>query len=295
MFINKGSFYLCDMNYECLICQVKAMEKRMDKYQIPEERRNTLVGELIQSIAKIDLNTSYSPEISRNIIDELEKHSQISDPYKTEKEESNREMLAHYRGFKEMVSQSPDPFDTALRLTIAGNIIDFGPTHKFDVWQTIDRVMNNDFAIDDSQQLRNEITKAKSVLYLGDNCGEVVLDKLFLETIQHPNVVFSVRERAVLNDVTLKEAKEVGISKVARLISNGDHAPSTLLHRVSPEFKAIYDSADLIISKGMGNYEGLMGENDPRLFFLLMIKCPAIGKNIGAQKGDFVIKRCTTN
>lgn len=294
MFTYHSSFYLYSMNYECLICQVKALEKRMDKYEIAEEKRNTLVSELIQSIAGIDLNISYSPDISRNIIEELEKHSPISDPYKTEKEESNQEMLARYDGFKEMVSQAPDPFDTALRLAIAGNIIDFGPTHQFDVWGTIDRVMSSDFAIDDSEQLRDEITKAKSILYLGDNCGEVVLDKLFLETIQHPNVVFSVRERAILNDVTLKEAEEVGIPQVAKLVSNGDHAPSTLLHRVSPEFKTMYDSADLIISKGMGNYEGLMDQNDPRLFFLLMIKCPVIGKKIGAQKGDFVIKRSTS-
>ncbi len=100
----------------------------------------------------------------------------------------------------------------------------------------------------------------------------------------------AVRGKPVLNDVTEKEALEVGINEVATIISNGDDAPSTLLHRVSSEFMEIYQSADLIISKGMGNYEGLMDETDPRIFFLLMVKCPEIGKKIGASNGSFIVK-----
>jgi uncharacterized protein with ATP-grasp and redox domains len=212
-----------------------------------------------------------------------------------EKEKSNRELLNRYDEFKQRVRNSNNPFDTALRLAIAGNIIDFGPTDNFDVEGTIERVFTSDLAIDDSDQLKVEIAKAKTILYLGDNCGEIVLDKLFLETINHPNVVFAVRDKPILNDATKKEAIEVGIPEVARLISNGDDTPSTLLHRVSPEFLEIYKSADLIISKGMGNFEGLMDETDPRLFYLLMIKCPVIGKKVGAQKGAFVVKRCSSN
>ena len=109
-----------------------------------------------------------------------------------------------------------------------------------------------------------------------------MLDKLFLETINHSNVWFAVSEEPILNDATKKEAIEVGIPEFAKLISNGDDASSTLMHRESKEFLDMYNSADLIISKGMGNYEGLMNETDPRLFYLLMIKCPVIGKMIGA-------------
>ena len=141
-----------------------------------------------------------------------------------------------------------------------------------------------------SEQLRQEIKNAETILYLGDNAGEIVMDKLFLETVNHPNVWFAVREQPVLNDVTRREAEDVGIGKFARIISNGDDAPSTLLHRVSNEFRQVYEQADLIISKGMGNYEGLMFGADPRLFFLLMVKCDVIGRKIGALKGDFVVK-----
>ncbi len=282
------------MNYECLICQVKALQKRMDKYEIAEEKRNSLVSQTINTISGIDLDNSYSPEITRNILKTLEKESSISDPYSKEKEQSNKELLARYDEFKKRVENSNNKFDTALRLAIAGNIIDFGPTHKFDVSETIERVLTSDFAIDDSEALKTEIAKANTILYLGDNCGEIVLDKLFLETINHPNVLFAVRDKSILNDATTKEAIEVGIPEVAKLISNGDDAPSTLLHRVNKEFLEIYKSADLIIAKGMGNFEGLMHETDPRLFYLLMIKCQVIGNRIGASKGDFVVKRCAS-
>ncbi|WP_372946733.1 damage-control phosphatase ARMT1 family protein [Mariniphaga sp.] len=279
------------MNYECLICQVKALQQRLEKYEIPEEKRDHVVSEMLKKIAATDLETSFSPEITRNILARLREYSNVEDPYRKEKQEGNRLMLERYGEFREMVHNSKNPFDTALRLAIAGNIIDFGPTNHFDVEGTIEKVLNSAFAIDHSQQLQNEISKAKTILYLGDNCGEMVLDKLFIETINHPNVFFAVREKPVLNDATEKEAREVGIHHVAKIISNGDDAPSTLLHRVSPEFKEIYQKADLIISKGMGNYEGLMFETDPRLFFLLMIKCPVIGRKIGAEKGEFVVKR----
>lgn len=282
------------MNNECLLCQIKALHKRMDQFEVPLEKRPQLIKQLEKYILGIDVENSYSPEITRNILHTLKEYTNIDDPFRKEKQESNRELLARYDEFKSRVENSENPFDTALRLAIAGNIIDFGPGHKFDVTETIERVFTSRLAIDDSAELRAEIKKAKTILYLGDNSGEIVLDKLFLETINHPNVVFAVREKPILNDATKKEAIEVGIPEVARLISNGDDTPSTLLSRVSPKFLEIYKSADLIISKGMGNFEGLMDETDPRLFYLLMIKCHVIGEKVGAKNGSFVVKRCAS-
>ncbi|MCG6188740.1 damage-control phosphatase ARMT1 family protein [Maribellus maritimus] len=279
------------MNYECLICQIKSLPHRFDKYEIPRKDRNAVASELIKKIAGIDLENSYSPEITRDILALLKKKSTVEDPYQKEKEESNFYLQNKYSEFQELLRNSDDPFNLSLRLAIAGNIIDFGPAHQFDVDETIQRVLTTDFAFDHSAQLKIEIEKARTILYLADNSGEIVLDKLFLETINHPNVWFAFRGAPVLNDATCKEVFDIGIDKTAKIISNGDDAPSTLLHRVSHEFKEVYNSADLIISKGMGNYEGLMNESDPRLFFLLMIKCPVIAEKIGAKKGDFVVKQ----
>jgi len=245
----------------------------------------------MKMISEIDLENSYSPVITRNILERLKEHSGVRDPYRMEKQESNVQMLERYSEFKAMVGEAENPFDTALRLAIAGNIIDFGPGNPFDVDRTIEEVLQSDFAIDHSRQLQEEVKKAGTILYLGDNCGELVLDKLFLETLSHPQVWFAVRGEPVLNDVTEQEAREVGINQLAQIISNGDDVPSTLLPRVSRGFKEVYQSADLIISKGMGNYEGLMFEEDPRLFFLMMVKCPVIGLKTGTTKGEFIVKR----
>ena len=279
------------MNYECAICHIKAIHKRMEKFGVAEEKRNQLFSTLIKDLAEVDLEKSYSPEVARNLIESIKDHINITDPYAQEKQQSNSELMAHYDAFKKKIISAENPFETALRLAIAGNIIDFGPGHKFDIWETIDHVFSSTYAIDHSKQLKAEIEKAKTILYLGDNCGEIVLDKLFIETINHPNIYYAVRGKAVLNDATEKEANEVGIPEVAKLLSNGDDTPSTLLHRVSDDFMEIYKSADLIISKGMGNFEGLMDETDPRIFFLMMVKCQVIGNKIGADKGDFVVKR----
>lgn len=283
------------MNNECVTCQIKGLQKRMTKYGVALDKQQNLGIQLEKYISELEAKDCFSPEITRNILFAISEVSNNSDPYKKEKDDSNRELMRRYSEFKKRVEQSDDTIDTALRLAIAGNIIDFGPTHIFDVDGTIERVFTSDLAIDDSAALKAEIKKAKTILYLGDNCGEIVLDKLFLETINHPNVIFAVRDKPILNDATIIEATEVGIPEVAKLISNGDDAPSTLLHRVSAEFLEIYKSADLIISKGMGNFEGLMDETDPRLFYLLMVKCPVIGQKVGAENGDFVVKRCDFN
>ena len=154
---------------------------------------------------------------------------------------------------------------------------------------TVNKVLTSDFAIDDSLLLKNKINESKTILFLGDNAGEIVMDKLFLETIKHPNVYYAVKGNPVMNDATIKDARYVGIDKVVKVISNGYDAPSTILDKCSDEFMDIYDKADLIISKGQGNLEGLLNTHNKKIFFLLMIKCDVIGNYLGVKKGDFVV------
>lgn len=128
------------------------------------------------------------------------------------------------------------------------------------------------------------------VLYIGDNCGEIVFDKLFLKTIAHPNVFFAVREKAVLNDATVDDAKRVGIDQFAQIITTGDDAPGAVWNRTSDEFKHIFEQAGVVISKGQGNLEGLLGV--PRaVYSLLAVKCDVIAERIGAGKGEFVVMK----
>jgi uncharacterized protein with ATP-grasp and redox domains len=228
-------------------------------------------------------------EIQRELQHKLRELTGVVDPYYKEKQQSNHIALKLYSEWKPKVLFSNDPFNLALRLAIAGNIMDYGASQVFDVHKTIKKVLNTDFAIDHSNLLKQRIKDAKRVLYLGDNAGEIVFDKLFIETIMHPNVVFAVKDAPVLNDVTVQDAKDVGMDEVADIVSNGYDASSTLLEKCSKEFLDVYHSADLIISKGQGNLEGLINEKDPRIFFLFMVKCDVIAERVGVEKGSFVV------
>lgn len=230
-----------------------------------------------------------TPEIQRELHHKLRELNGVADPYFEEKQQSNRIALKLYDEWKPKVLASADPFNLALRLAIAGNIMDYGANSTFDVHKTIKKALKTDFAIDHSVLLKQRIEEAKSILYLGDNAGEIVFDKLFIETMKHPHVIFAVKDAPILNDVTLKDAEDVGMNEVADVISNGYDASSTLLEKCSPEFLDVYHSADLIISKGQGNLEGLINEKDPRIFFLFMVKCDMIAEHIGVKKGSFVI------
>ena len=157
-------------------------------------------------------------EIQRVLHHKLRMLTGISDPYLNKKQQSNNVALELYREWKPRLIAAADPFFLALRLAIAGNIMDYGVHWVFDVNKTIDHVLETDFAIDHSVLLKQRIKEAKSILYLGDNAGEIVFDKLFIETIKHPNVTFAVKDGPILNDVTLQDAEDVRIYEVANVI-----------------------------------------------------------------------------
>ncbi len=232
---------------------------------------------------------SLTPEIQRDLNQRFLEMIGIKDPFAEEKRSSNSAALSLYEEWKPRIISDEDPFDMALRLAIAGNIMDYGASGTFDIHSTINKVLATHFAIDHSFRLKRKIEKAGTILYLGDNAGEIVFDKLFIETIGHGNVTYVVRDAPILNDVTINDAKEVGIDNVAEVISSGYDAPSTVLHKSGPQFLERFRSADLIISKGQGNLEGLLYENDPRIFFLLMAKCDVIAETLKVNKGSFLV------
>jgi uncharacterized protein with ATP-grasp and redox domains len=238
-------------------------------------------------MAEIDYEKS-PPELGKELHLLIQRESGNPDPYLEIKQEYNEALFSRYDEFKKRVDTSENPFDTALRFAIAGNIIDFGPGHSIDVDETLDRVLTSDFAMDDSAGLESAIKNAKSILYIGDNAGEIVFDRLFIETINHPNMWFGVRGGPIINDALEADARFVGIDKFAKILSSGDNAPGTILEDTSPEFKRIFAEADLVIAKGQGNYEGLNTTNRD-VFFLLMAKCIEVAKSIGVPLFSFLV------
>ena len=277
-------------DYRCFFCFARAFERLIEKENLSPEEKKCFASDMFGLFNEVKHDFSI-PMISRELHVLLKQHSDNPDPYQEAKKQSNDLVLGMYSNLKNIVFKASNQFETALRLAIAGNIIDYGIGNHFDLQGTIDKVLSSDFALDDSIELKQALSKAKTVLYLGDNCGEMVFDKLFIETMMHPNLIYAVRGAPVINDATLEDAKYVGMDIVADVISNGYDAPSTILEHCSSEFMEVFDRADVIISKGQGNLEGLLGKTDKVVYFLLMVKCEVIADALGVKKGDFVVRR----
>jgi uncharacterized protein with ATP-grasp and redox domains len=216
---------------------------------------------------------------------------QNPDPYHQIKEDYNHMMLELYPEYREMINGSPDSFNAAMRLAIAGNVIDFGSRNQLDVMDTIERVMEAKLAIDDSLLLKDDLEKADTLLYIGDNCGEIVLDKLFLTYVDVSQKYFAVRGRPVINDATFEDAKLTGLEEVARVITTGDDSPGAIWGSASKEFRDTFSKADVVISKGQGNLEGLMDVPHKSTYFLLVTKCDLIANRVGTRTGEFIVKK----
>ncbi|MFO7868516.1 MAG: ARMT1-like domain-containing protein [Bacteroidales bacterium] len=280
-------------DYRCFFCFTRAYERLLEKEPLTQEQKSEFVKKMAQKYQQVSEDFS-APEYSRDLRNIFQTYSNTQDLYVEEKNISNELALSLYPELKKMVTQSDNPKETALRLALAGNVIDFGVHAEYDLEQSIKKGLETPFAIDNSPELFNRISQAKTILYLGDNSGEIVLDKLFLETLQHSNVYFAVRGAPVLNDVTIHDAKYVGIDSVAQVISNGGDVPSTVLSLATPEFLKVFQQADLIISKGQGNLEGLWGTVYDKIFFLSMVKCDVVADAVGVPKGSFVVMKQDT-
>jgi uncharacterized protein with ATP-grasp and redox domains len=188
-----------------------------------------------------------------------------------------------------LVARSDRRVDTALRLSIAGNIIDFGPSRSYDLVETINRVLAQPFAVDDSDTLIARMTRVDRVLILADNAGETVFDRVLIRELPLP-AIYAVKAAPVLNDATVEDARAAGVDQVAQIVSTGSDSPGTILQSCSPEFRAIYDQAGLVLAKGQANYETL-SRAGREVFFLLQTKCPVIARDVGVPVGSIVLKQ----
>jgi uncharacterized protein with ATP-grasp and redox domains len=205
------------------------------------------------------------------------------------KKKSNDEALSLYPKLKRIVNESDDPLRTAIRIAIAGNLIDFGALDDFDIEKTVNDVLHKKFAYDDYPLFVKRLKDAKSILYFADNAGEIVFDKLLIEKIKEMGdykITLVVKAGPIINDATLEDVKYVGLDDLVdeiRYLSNGE----TGYERNSPEVRGWIEEHDLTISKGQGNYEGLSEFHG--IFYMLMVKCPVIAEDINANVGDIVL------
>lgn len=215
------------------------------------------------------------------------------DPYKEAKKKQNELALRYESTLSAQIADMSDPLKAAMMFSAAGNAIDLAPNCPIpDIYKRYMEMISKGFARDDYELFLKKLARSKSLLYLGDNAGEIVWDKLLIEELLenfHLDIIYAVRGFPILNDVTMEDAHFVGLDKVVKVVSNGFDAPGILLDKCSEEFLKHYKNSGLILSKGQGNYESLSGENRP-IFFLLNVKCPVIAEDIHCKVGELVLK-----
>ena len=273
---------------KCIPCIVNQAIKVADMVRI--EDKNDLLKETFRYLSGVDFSKISSPELTGANFSVLKRITGNSDPYKETREKYNKMFLEKVDLFEEEIAKSEDDFTEAVKYAIIGNVIDFNPIHELtesDINEKFEILKKEKLEIDDTGELRKDIDYAKSILYLGDNCGEICLDKILIKKIKKRNpacqIFFATRGTAVVNDSVEEDAYLVGMDEYARIISNGDGSLGTVLTRTSKEFNEIYYSADIIIAKGQANYECLSNENQ-NIYFLLMTKCDVIAKSIGVPE-----------
>lgn len=285
---------------QCISC---LLEKNLKN--IPDSFTNAQKSEYMQGVLKIIGNEALgmsAPEIVGEIREFKENFGEAFD-YCEIKDYFNRFMLSLEKGIEGKIEDSSNPLKTAVKYAMVGNFIDFGAMESVDEQKLKNTLENIDeIVIDDTEyeQFESEIIKAENIAYLTDNCGEIVLDKLLIKQILKLNnsvkINVIVRGKPVLNDCTIDDANQVGMERIVSVMGNGTSIAGTVLNKISAESKAIIDNADLIISKGQGNFETLHGCGK-NIYYLFLCKCKMFADRFGVEsfKGIFVNDRNLSN
>lgn len=238
-----------------------------------------------------------SPRVNREVWRKLMEYTGDDDPMRDVKAEQNRRALQVYPAARELVLGSDDPFMNGLKLAIAGNELDAMVSVDGDGAQGILRRLES-FTLDPEsvREFKKRLEKANTLAYFSDNCGEIVFDKLFIEVLKGMkafDITVVTRMVPVLNDATLKEARSIGLDEVARVVENGirDAIPGTLVSEVSQEVQTLIRDADLLISKGVGNYDTFTEETwlKGRLTLLYHGKCQPVCAPTQVPLGALVV------
>jgi len=280
---------------DCIPCFLRqtfdAAKLATDNEQIHEQ----VVRQVLRLAADLDMSQS-PPVLGQQIHRLIRELLGTEDPYRKMKKRLNELVLRLHPYLCKLIAKSKDPLETAIRLAIGGNIIDFGvlgPFEELSLETAISESLAADFDSAQLEPFRDAVTKAQEILYLCDNAGEIAFDRLLIKQLPHERVTVAVKGRPVINDATIEDAQALGLTDMVEVIDNGDDAPATILESCSEHFRIRFYEADLIIAKGQGNYETLSAVKR-NIFFMLKAKCPVIARDLGCEVGKMILGRSQT-
>ena len=280
------------LNLDCIPCFQRQILQAVRFVSDDEGLQEQVLRESMRKLLELPWDSTPS-EMANEVHKVVRELTNVRDPYAKVKRDSNDQVLKLYPMIKTMVEESDDPLKAAIRIAIAGNIIDYGALREFNLKRTIQKVYAMRFALDESEKLKEMLESADTFLFFADNAGEIGFDRLLIETLlkekSFKRIGFVVKGGPIINDATLDDAFYMGLNKLSNIefltISNGE--AGTGPQRNSQEVEGWIRAYDLVIAKGQGNYEGLSEFH--RIFFALIVKCPLIARDLNVNVGDIIL------
>ena len=282
-----------NMNIDCMLCQNSGLTRHLASLPLDEKVIEQGLKRIFDYYSKCRMDTK-PPEVYVTPWEWIVELNGGEDMMLELKRRDNQLVMALVPAMKEDIKASADPFRTAMMYTIAANVIDPLPQHGLSPEQVLKEAVKKDLYTDHSQQLKEEIKQAEHILYLTDNAGEVAADKVFIETlielgyITPDQLTVATKGICCFNDALYADAEQVGLTDVVRVITTGDNVMGLCFERSSQEFLEAFRQADLIIAKGMGNFESLSRYHDKRIAHLFMTKCKPVAKESNSPIGSFM-------
>jgi len=283
------------MTLGCVSCSVRQIEHVLEQSALEGAAKMRCMQELLSDLASIDMELS-PPAVAAAFHAKIKARLGDDDPYREIKRQSTALALKLYPEMRARVKASPDPLMASLKAAIAGNIIDYGARRGAsdgEVFESLERVFDEPMDGEFARMFRDDASRARSILYVGDNAGEIVFDRLLLEELGPARVTFAVRGGPIINDATMEDARASGLEGTVRIVTTGTMLPGIDAPASSDEFLNALALADMIILKGQGNLEtAIDGELDglakkgARMYFLLKVKCDYVASRLGKKLHD---------
>jgi len=274
-------------SYKCIQCFFRQIEAAVLLAGINKTKKEKLFMDITKKLLRFDFN---SPPVvfGKTIYKSISRISGKKDIFYGKKIETERYLARHSYDLENTISESRDSLFTAAKMSCAANAIDFGTGRYPDVNRLLSELKHVRLYVNQFMLFRKMLVKSRSLLILADNCGEAVFDMFFtkeiIKRIPKLNIFYAVRSSPVINDVVISDARRIGINKVAKVISSGCDYPGLILSKTSPAFRRIYKDADIVISKGQGNFESFY-DDKKNIFYLFQIKCPAVSELLNIPQG----------
>ena len=277
----------------CVSCIINQSAKVASAIGADKELSHKLTS-TVENLSKDFSFDENPPEIASYVYEKMAEIANKTDLYDEIKELSTQKALSFVPLLKEKLAASEDKLLTATKIAVAGNVIDLAAAVEFCLDEELDKIFHTDFAHNDMDILETELKNAKSVVVLGDNVGEHIFDYMFVQTLieLYPDASYTymVRGTPIINDVTMKEAKECGFDTLCNLVDSGVNTPGFTYNRANADARKLFDEADLVISKGMGNYECLTPFAREKICCLLKVKCGVVAASLEKEVGDIICK-----